>query len=99
MIDADTVREFAAMTKSGLLAAFGGVIGYAADVVYRQAPFSWLAYVVFVATAFFVGQVLDGWLPADLPGRGGVLMVAGTTGYPVLTAMQARIIALVNKLR
>jgi hypothetical protein len=99
MIDADQVKELAGLVKSGLLAAFGGVVGYAADVVRNGKPFSWVAYAVFVATAFFVGQVLDSWLPSDMPGRGGLLMVAGTAAYPVLTAMQARIVAIVDKLR
>jgi hypothetical protein len=99
MIDADTVKEVAGMAKSGFLAAFGGMVGYAADVVHRGAPFSWLAWAVFVATAFFVGQVLDSWLPLNLPGRGGVLMVSGTAAYPVLTAMQQRVIRMVDAIK
>lgn len=99
MMESDQIREIAGLMKAGLLAAFGGVIGYAADVVRNNKPFSWLAYAVFVGTAFFVGQVLDSWLPVDMPGRGGLLMVAGTAAYPVLTAMQARVTALVEKLK
>lgn len=98
-VDADTVKEFARAIKSGLLAGFGGVVGYLSDVVRNGKPFSWIGYIVFVLVAFFVGQVLDSWLPSDMPGRGGLLMVSGTAAYPVLAAMQARVVALVDKLK
>ena len=96
-MDVNDVQQIAAQVKSGLLAAFGGVIGYLADVVHRDKPFSWLGYLVFVATAFFIGEVLDSWLPASLPGKGGVLMVAGTAAYPILTLMQAKVTDLIEK--
>lgn len=99
MIDGDSAREAVGMMKSGLLAAFGGVVGYAADVVHKGKPFSWLAYAVFVVTAFFVGQVLDYWLPHDMPGKGGVLMVAGTAAYPILITLQTKVIAFLEKLK
>jgi hypothetical protein len=97
-IDYDTVKDLAGAVKSGLLAAFGGVVGYATDVVHRGKPFSWVQYMVFVVVAFFVGQVLDSWLPLSLPGRGGVLMVAGTSAYPILVTLQAKVTDLVNRL-
>lgn len=99
MIDGEDVRQVALMLKSGALAAFGGMVGYLVDVTHKQTPFSWLGYGVFVLTAFFVGQILDSWLPSDLPGRGGVLMVAGTTAYPVLQVLRARALAIVERVR
>lgn len=99
MIDGEQLRETAMMIKSGALAAFGGMVGYLVDVTHGQKTFSWLGYGVFILTAFFVGQILDSWLPSDLPGRGGLLMVAGTTAYPVLQALRARALALVEKVR
>lgn len=99
MLDADQVSTLAGGVKAGLLAGFGGIVGYLADVVHRDKEFSWIAYGVFVLTAFFVGQVLDGWLPDDMPGRGGVLMVAGTSAYPILIAMQSRVAAIIEKLK
>lgn len=99
MTDMESLREGVAMIKSGALAAFGGLVGYLVDVANTDKKFSWVAYSVFVFTAFFVGQVLDSWLPFDMPGRGGVLMVAGTTAYPVLQAMRAKVISLVDKLK
>ena len=87
------------LIKSGCLAAFGGMVGYLVDVTHGQKTFSWLGYGVFVLTAFFVGQILDSWLPSDMPGRGGVLMVAGTTAYPVLQVLRTRALALVDKAR
>lgn len=99
MIDMDGLREFVAMVKSGALAAFGGIVGYLVDVANKDNAFSWISYAIFVLTAFFVGQVLDSWMPGDLPGRGGVLMVAGTTAYPVLQALRARTLAIVEKLK
>lgn len=99
MIDPEDAREIAGLLKAGLLSAFGGLVGYAAGVVHKNEPFSWRAYTVFVVTAFFVGQVLGNWLPNELPGRDGVLMVAGTAAYPMLVTMQTRVIALVEKLK
>lgn len=99
MIDGEDMRQAAMLIKSGALAAFGGMVGYLVDVTHGQKTFSWLGYGVFVLTAFFVGQILDSWLPSDMPGRGGLLMVAGTTAYPVLQVLRTRALALVDKAR
>lgn len=99
MIDGEDMRQAAMLIKSGTLAAFGGMVGYLVDVTHGQKTFSWLGYGVFVLTAFFVGQILDSWLPSDMPGRGGLLMVAGTTAYPVLQVLRSRTLALVEKAR
>ena len=97
MIDGEQLRETAMLIKSGALAAFGGMVGYLVDVTYGQKTFSWLGYGVFVLTAFFVGQILDSWLPSDLPGRGGLLMVAGTSAYPILQVLRTRALAIVER--
>jgi len=97
MIGGDELRDAAMMIKSGALAAFGGMVGYLVDTVHGTKQFSWLGYGVFILTAFFVGQILDSWLPSDLPGRGGVLMVAGTTAYPVLQVLRTRALAIVER--
>ena len=97
MIDGEQLRETAMLIKSGALAAFGGMVGYLVDTVHGTKQFSWLGYGVFILTAFFVGQILDSWLPSDLPGRGGVLMVAGTTAYPVLQVLRTRALAIVER--
>ena len=97
MIDGEDMRQAAMLIKSGALAAFGGMVGYLVDVTHGQKTFSWLGYGVFVVTAFFVGQVLDSWLPSDLPGKGGILMVAGTTAYPVLQVLRTRALAIVER--
>lgn len=97
MIDGEDMRQAAMLIKSGALAAFGGMVGYLVDVTHGQKTFSWLGYGVFVLTAFFVGQILDSWLPSDLPGRGGVLMVAGTSAYPILQVLRTRALAIVER--
>lgn len=97
MIDGEDMRQAAMLIKSGALAAFGGMVGYLVDVTHGQKTFSWLGYGVFVLTAFFVGQILDSWLPSDMPGRGGILMVAGTTAYPVLQVLRTRAIAIIER--
>ncbi len=97
MIDGEELRQTAMLIKSGCLAAFGGMVGYLVDVTHGQKTFSWLGYGVFVVTAFFVGQVLDSWLPSDLPGKGGILMVAGTSAYPILQVLRTRALAIVER--
>ena len=98
MIDADNIREAAMVLKSGLLAAAGGVVGYLVDVQ-RGKQFSWMQYGVFILVAFFVGQVLDSFLPLEMPGKGGVLMVAGTSAYPILVVLQTKVASLIEKLQ
>ena len=97
MIDGEDMRQAAMLITSGVLAAFGGMVGYLVDVTHGQKTFSWLGYGVFVLTAFFVGQILDSWLPSDLPGRGGLLMVAGTSAYPILQVLRTRALAIVER--
>ena len=97
MIDGEDINRAALLVKSGALAAFGGIVGYLVDVAHTERKFSWLAYGLFVLTAFFVGQVLDSWLPDDLPGRCGLLMIAGTTAYPVLNVLRTRTLALIER--
>lgn len=98
MIDADNIREAAMVIKSGLLAAAGGVVGYLVDVQ-RGKQFSWMQYGVFILVAFFVGQVLDSFLPVTMPGKGGVLMVAGTSAYPILVVLQTKVSNLIEKMQ
>ena len=97
MIDGEDMGQAGMLIKSGALAAFGGMVGYLVDVTHGQKTFSWLGYGVFVLTAFFVGQILDSWRPSDLPGRGGVLMVAGTSAYPILQVLRTRALAIVER--
>ena len=97
MIDGEELRQTAMLIKSGCLAAFGGRVGYLVDVTHGQKTFSWIGYGVFVLTAFFVGQILDSWLPSDMPGRGGLLMVAGTGAYPILQVLRTRALAIVER--
>ena len=87
----DDAREVMMQLKSGMLAAFGGVVGYVVDVTHKGTPFSWASWSVYIVIAFFVGQVLDSWLPSDMPGKGGVLMVAGTSAYLTLVCSTTRI--------
>ena len=98
MIDADNIREAAMVLKSGLLAAAGGVVGYLVDVQ-RGKQFSWMQYGVFILVAFFVGQVLDSFLHVTMPGKGGVLMVAGTSAYPILVVLQTKVSNLIEKMQ
>ena len=67
------------------------------DNIKRGTKFSWVAFSVAVLVAFFVGQVLGDWLPHEMYGRDGVLMVAGTSGYPMLSALQDIVMRLVKK--
>lgn len=89
----------ASILKAALLTGFGGVVGFLVDVLQKDKPFSWKSYFVYVLTAVFVGVVLDNWLPAGVPGRIGILMIAGTSAYPILTVMQARVSKLIEELK
>lgn len=95
----DDAREVMMQLKSGMLAAFGGVVGYVVDVTHKGTPFSWASWSVYIVIAFFVGQVLESWLPSDMPGKGGVLMVAGTSAYPILVVLQTKVSNLIEKMQ
>lgn len=100
MNDMGTIPEFILWLKAGVLSAFGGVVGYLVDVANDDTQrFSWVTYTVFVLCAFFVGQILNDWLPADMPGRGGVLMVAGTAAYPILQVMRGRVARIIEGMK
>ena len=100
MIDMGPTQEFLMWIKAGILSAFGGVVGYLVDVANDDSKeFRWITYAIFVLCAFFVGQILDDWLPTDMPGRGGVLMVAGTAAYPILQVMRGRVARIIEGLR
>ena len=96
MIDPDQVKEFALWIKSGAAGAFGGLIGYLLEVQ-KGRVFGWGAYVLFILAAFIVGSVLGDMLPEELPGKGGLLMVAGTIAHPLLSKFQEFVMALVDK--
>jgi predicted membrane channel-forming protein YqfA (hemolysin III family) len=98
--DMGWLHDLALWIKAGILSAFGGVVGYLVDVANDDAKeFRWVSYIIFVLCAFFVGQILDDWLPTDMPGRGGVLMVAGTAAYPVLQVMRTRVSRIIEGLK
>lgn len=98
--DVGWLQEMIDWMKGGVLGSIGGITGYLLDVSADDGRrFSWRAYAVFVLCAFVVGQVLSDWLPADMPGRGGVLMVAGTAAYPMLQVMRGRVAKIIEGLR
>lgn len=94
------LQELMVWLKAGVLSAFGGVVGYLVDVANDDnKEFRWVTYAIFVLCAFFVGQILDDWLPPEMPGRGGVLMVAGTAAYPILQVMRGRVSRIIDGLK
>jgi hypothetical protein len=94
------LQELMVWLKAGVLSAFGGVVGYLVDVANDDnKEFRWVTYAIFVLCAFFVGQILDDWLPPEMPGRGGVLMVAGTAAYPILQVMRGRVARIIEGMK
>jgi hypothetical protein len=94
------LQELMIWIKAGVLSAFGGIVGYLVDVANDDTKrFSWVTYTVFILCAFFVGQILNDWLPADMPGRGGVLMVSGTAAYPILQVMRGRVARIIEGMK
>ena len=46
-----------------------------------------------------IRQAVEDFLPADLPEKGGLLMVAGTTAYPILAKLQEKVINMLDKIK
>lgn len=98
MIGGDDIAAGIVFIKSGLLAAFGGLVGHIVEVVQGKRLFSWPGFAAAAVVAFFVGQVLGDWIPVGTPGRDGVLMVAGTSAYPVLVLLQDAVTGFIKKM-
>lgn len=82
----------------GCLATLGGL----ASVFYKDAvsvKFTWYWFVGKLIMAFFVGTVMNQFLPPDLTGRSGWIMVGGFFAYPVMAAFETRIKPLVDTVK
>lgn len=98
MINGDDIAAGIAFLKAGLLAAFGGLVGHVVDIVQKKRTFSWPGFLAAAFVAFFVGQVLGDWIPLSTPGRDGILMVSGTSAYPVLVLLQDMVTGFIKRL-
>lgn len=91
MIDTETLKGMGQTVQAGLLAAVSAVIGYLVDVVHHERRFSWARWGVLAVLAFWVGQVLNDFLPEDMEGRGGVIALVGMSALPTYQLLKKNV--------
>jgi len=84
---------------NGVLAAIGATAKYLYDNAKHGRTFSLIIFFTNTFLAFFVGNVVHEFLPADTDNIGGILMVTGFCTYPVVELIEQRAQNLIDKLR
>lgn len=97
--DPNSILEWLIWAKAGAMSAFGGMVAYLIEVSEdKEKRLTAASYLIALVVAFFVGMILDDWLPPDMWGRGGFLLVAGTIARPILRAMQRRVVRYIDRM-
>lgn len=82
----------------GVLGAFGGIANFYYLNATKERAFVWGVLAANVVVAFFIGQVLGGFIGSDNQFRDGLVMLFGFFSFPVVHLLESRIVALVDKL-
>ncbi len=84
----DTVTRIWELTAAGLLSVLGGSAAYTYDAVKRQTGFQFKSFLVNAFLAFFIGNLVGGFIPHDAEFRDGLLMLAGFSTWPLLACLE-----------
>lgn len=98
----DLVKTISEFIVSGLLASFGAMAKYFSDNMTKKQAFSFAIFFTNVFLAFFVGNVVESFLPASIESKGGILMMAGFCTYPILNLIEVKgkdIVAVILKVK
>lgn len=84
---------------NGIPAVFGAMAKYLYDNVHKGRTFSFVVFGTNIFLAFFAGNVVHEFLPADVEHKGGIMMVTGFCTYPVLGLIEEKVKQLLKKLK
>lgn len=84
----NTVERFGDMATAGVLSAFGGFASYLYHTYKNDVQFRFFAFFTNAALAFFLGNVISGFIPRDMAWRDSLMMVAGFSAYPCLQLLE-----------
>lgn len=73
---------------AGVLSVFGGSAAYVYKSVKEETGFRVGQFLINAFLAFFIGNVVGGFIPKDSTMRDGILMLAGFSTWPILNVME-----------
>lgn len=76
------------MAAAGLLSLFGGTAAYVYKTVRDDTGFKFGPFFVNAFLAFFIGNMIGGFIPKGASYRDGLLMLAGFSTWPILGVME-----------
>jgi FtsH-binding integral membrane protein len=76
------------MATAGLLSVFGGTAAYVYKTVRDDTGFKFGQFLVNAFLAFFIGNMIGGFIPNNASYRDGLLMLAGFSTWPILGVME-----------
>lgn len=82
----------------GILGAFGGVANFYYLNATKNRKFLWGVLLANVILAFFLGRAIGGMIPQENPVRDSIVMLVGFFAFPIVHALEARFIALLDRL-
>lgn len=95
------IEEFAGrlldLLAAGILSAFGGVAAYIYGNTKSGSQFKVGGFIANALVAFFVGNVCGSFIPHDMTGRDGILLMAGFCSFPILALLEIYVIAWFKK--
>lgn len=82
----------------GVLGSFGGVANFYYLNATKNRAFAWGMLTTNVVIAFFVGRAVGGLIDADNQFRDSIVMLLGFFSFPVIHALESRVVGLISKL-
>lgn len=73
---------------AGLLSVFGGSAAYIYKTVKDDTGFKFGQFFINAFLAFFIGNMIGGFIPHDASFRDGILMLAGFSTWPILGVLE-----------
>lgn len=78
------MERFVDLFTAGLLSVFGGTAAYVYKTVREDTGFKFSSFLVNAFLAFFIGNMVGGFIAKDASYRDGILMLAGFSTWPIL---------------
>lgn len=87
-MDVDTIKAVGAAIKATIIGGMSAAVGHVIDVVHGGQRFSWSISIAVVVMGGWLGWVMDGLLPHDLPERGVYIGLVCVAARPVVVGIR-----------
>lgn len=91
----DYMKEY---LTAGILGMIGGIANYIYTTYKKDQTFKIYGFLVNALLAFFLGNVIGSFIPANFVYRDGVLLLAGFSTFPILAILETYIPLLAKKI-